>query len=95
MDGQTIPFEAGRVGEGWACFRGDGLRVGNVAALARGCDMGAFYLLGDTYIHCTRKRITAHPRALRFLGARLARVALACAFALLGREQVARAYSEK
>jgi hypothetical protein len=43
----------------------------------------------------TRKRITAHSGALLFLGARLARVALACAFALLERAGIARAYSEK
>jgi hypothetical protein len=43
----------------------------------------------------TRKRITAHSRALLFLGARLARVALACAFALLGRAGIARAYRQK
>ena len=56
--------------------------------------MGAFYLLCYTDIPCTRKRITAHSEALLFLGARLARVALACAFALLERAGGARAYSE-
>ena len=57
--------------------------------------MGGFYLLGDTDIHHTRKRVTAHSRALPFLGLRIARAALAYAFAVVEREQVARAYSEK
>jgi hypothetical protein len=56
--------------------------------------MGAFYLLGDIDIPCTRKRITANPRALLFLGLRIARVALAHAFAVGERAGIARAYSE-
>lgn len=84
-------------GKGWrglGLFLWVGLRVGNMAVLARGCDMGGFYLLGDTDITRTRKRMTAHSRALRFLGSRIARAALACAFAVGERAQVARAYSE-
>ena len=56
--------------------------------------MGAFYSVCYTDIHCTRKRITAHSGGLPFLGARLARVALAHASAVGERAQVARAYSE-
>ena len=56
--------------------------------------MGGFYLLGDTYITRARKRITAHSRALPFLGLRIARAALAYAFAVGERAQFARAYSE-
>ena len=56
--------------------------------------MGAFYSVCYTDIHCTRKRITAHSGGLPFLGARLARVALAHASAVGERAQVARAHSE-
>ena len=56
--------------------------------------MRGFYSPRYTDIARTRKRMTAHSRALRFLGARFARVALAYAFALLERAQVARAYSK-
>lgn len=56
--------------------------------------MGAFYSVGDTDTHCTRKRIAAHSGALLFLGARLARVALVCGSAVGERAEVARAYSE-
>ncbi len=57
--------------------------------------MRAFYSVGDTDIARTRKRITAHSRALPFLGLRIARAALAYAFAVVERAQVARAYSKK
>ena len=56
--------------------------------------MGAFYSVGDTDITRTRKRITANLRALLFLCPRIARVALAHAFAVGERVQVTRAYSE-
>ena len=57
--------------------------------------MRAFYLLCYTDIARTGKRITAHPRALPFLGLRIARRALACASAVVERAGIARAYSEK
>ena len=57
--------------------------------------MGAFYSVGDTDTHCTRKRTTAHSGALLFLGARIARAALAYASAMVERAEVARAYGEK
>lgn len=57
--------------------------------------MGAFYSLCYTDTHCTRKRITAHSGALLFLGARIARAALAYASAMVERAEVARAYGEK
>ena len=57
--------------------------------------MRGFYLLRYTDIARTRKRITAHSRALRFLGLRIARAALAYAFAVGERAQFARAYIEK
>ena len=47
--------------------------------------MRAFYLLGDTDIPRTRKRMTVHSGALLFLGLRIARVALAHAFAVVER----------
>ena len=56
--------------------------------------MGAFYSVGDTDITRTRKRITAHFEALPFLGLRIARAALAYAFAMVERARIARAYGE-
>lgn len=81
-----------RVGQGWrglGLFLWAGLRVGNAAVMARGCDVGGFYLLGDVYLTRTRKRITAHSVALPFLGARIARAALTRASAVVERARIA------
>jgi len=94
MDGQTIPFEAVRVGVGWACFCGLGCALGIWPYWREVAVWGYRVMLWCSDTIRTRRRITAHSEALLFLGLRIARAALAHTSAVVERAGVARACSE-
>jgi len=95
IGGQTISFEAGRVGVGWACFCGLGCVLGIWPYWREVALWGYKVMLWCSDTIRTRKRITAHSEALLFLGLRIARAALAHASAVVERAGIARAYSGK